>query len=489
MDNKKLQNMRYLFNPSNVAVVGASQNPGKLGFHVMKSLTQGGYNGEIIPINPSAQEIMGHRAFKSLDSYTHDIDLVIVVVPAKFVPHVFRECANKGVKGIVLITAGFKEIEDPLGAELHEQIRSIAEDAHIPVIGPNTFGMINFHAGLNSSFTPEFSRIRKGKVALVSQSGGMSHLMGFLAIREDMGFSKIVGIGNRLNVDFAEMLEYLSHDPDTRAVALYVEGIDEARSLLQAARDCTKIKPIVAYKTGSARVGDMASASHTGSVAGDYDIYNAAFKQAGIIPVVDSQQLLDTAKALAHCPIPSGNGIAILSGQAGPGMAASDVCEKHGLNIARFTDSTQARINELLPPLALRTNPVDMGPAWYDASAIAGIVEAVLNDENVDAILLYMMFASANADAIERMTGLLQQWNQQKPIISCLLSPPGIWDDQVRDLEQKGALVNYPTPERAALALAGLWKYANKPQRFNKLNEPNKPNEPNERIDPMTLID
>ncbi|MBW2023554.1 MAG: CoA-binding protein, partial [Deltaproteobacteria bacterium] len=246
-----------------------------------------------------------------------------------------------------------------------------------------------------------------------------------------MGFSKIVGIGNRLNVDFAEMLEYLSHDPDTSAVALYVEGIDEARSLLQAARDCTKIKPIVAYKTGSARVGDMASASHTGSVAGDYDIYNAAFKQAGIIPVVDSQQLLDTAKALAHCPIPSGNGIAILSGQAGPGMAASDVCEKHGLNIARFTDSTQARINELLPPLALRTNPVDMGPAWYDASAIAGIVEAVLNDENVDAILLYMMFASANADAIERMTGLLQQWNQQKPIISCLLSPPGIWDDQV----------------------------------------------------------
>ncbi|MBW2023553.1 MAG: CoA-binding protein [Deltaproteobacteria bacterium] len=141
MDNKKLQNMRYLFNPSNVAVVGASQNPGKLGFHVMKSLTQGGYNGEIIPINPSAQEIMG-------------------------------QCANKGIKGIVLITAGFKEIEDPLGAELHEQIRNIAEDAHTPVIGPNTFGMINFHAGLNSSFTPEFSRIRKGKVALVSQSGG-----------------------------------------------------------------------------------------------------------------------------------------------------------------------------------------------------------------------------------------------------------------------------------------------------------------------------
>jgi len=459
MDTTKLENMKYLFDPVSVAVVGASQNPGKLGFHVMKSLTQGRFPGRIVPINPSATDIMGIRAFSSLSQYPDGIDLAVVVVPAKAVPAVFKECRQKSVKGIVLITAGFREIEDPRGADLHEEIMAIVNDAHIPVIGPNTFGMINFHANLNASFTPEFSRIKKGKIALVSQSGGMSHLMGFLALREGVGFSKIVGIGNRLNVDFAEMIEYLSDDPETGSVALYVEGIDDPRAMTKAAKKYACILPMVAYKTGSAGVGDQASVSHTGSVAGNYDIYKAGFMQAGIVSAHSSEELLDVAKVLAHCPRPSGNGLAILSGQAGPGMAGADICERHGLRIVHFTKQTQERINELLPPLALRTNPVDMGPAWYDASAIAGIVEAVMQDENVDAILLYMMFASANVDAIERMSGMLSKWGQQKPVISCFLSPPGIWDDQVRDLEESGALVNFPTPERAAYAMAALCQY------------------------------
>ena len=466
MYSKKLQNMHYLFNPSCVAVVGASQNPDKLGFHVMKSLKQGGYSGPIVPINPSAKEVMGINAYPSLQAYPNDIDTCIIVVPARAVSAVLQECRTKNIKGVVLITAGFREIEDPRGAELHDKIKTIVEEANIPVIGPNTFGMINFHANLNASFTPEFSRIRKGKIALVSQSGGMSHLMGFLALREGVGFSKIVGIGNRLNVDFPEMIEYLSGDPETKSVALYVEGIDDARAMTAAAKRYVKTLPMVAYKTGSARVGDQASASHTGSVAGNYEIYEAGFKQAGIIPTHSSEHLLDAAKALAHCPVPSGNGIAILSGQAGPGMAGADICERQGLRIVRFTPQTQQRINELLPPLALRTNPVDMGPAWYDASAIKGIVEAVMQDSNVQAILLFMMFASANLDAIERMAELLKNWAQKKPLISCFLSPPGIWDDQIRELEDSGALVNFPTPERAANAMAALCQYGKVARRL-----------------------
>ena len=460
MDKKKLENMRYLFSPQSVAVVGASQNPAKLGFHVMKSLVKGGFEGDIIPINPSMKEIMGIKVFPSLEKYAGDIDLSIVVVPAKSVREVFLQCRKKGVRGIVLITAGFKEIEDPMGAELHEQIKGIADEAHIPVIGPNTFGMINFHSKLNASFTPEFSHIRKGKIALVSQSGGMAHLLGFLAIREDVGFSKIVGIGNRLNVDFPEMIEYLSQDPDTEAIALYVEGTDEARRMLEAAKRAVSTTPIVAYKTGSAQVGDLASASHTGSLAGNSGIYEGAFKQAGIVPAQSSMELLDMAKVLAHCPRPRGNRTAILSGQAGPGMAGADVCEREGLKIVSFTNDTQGKINQLLPPLALRTNPVDMGPAWYDASAIVGIVKAVMEDKNVDAILLYMMFASANADALERMSGLLKEWHQRKPVISCFLAPPGIWDIQVKELEESGALVNLSTPERAARAMAFLYNYS-----------------------------
>ncbi len=456
---KKLAHLRTLFSTASVAVIGASDNPEKLGWHVMKSLVNGGYQGTIIPLNPKSRKIMGLKSYPTLETYDGAVDLAIVVVPAKLVPDVVRQCAERGVKGIVLITAGFREIDDPTGAVLHQEVAAVAESARIPIIGPNTFGMINFHQSLNASFTPEFSSLRKGGVALVSQSGGMSHLLGFLAIRQDLGFSKIVGLGNRLNVDFHDMIEYLDEDPDTRVIVLYVEGIDEPGRMISAAKSVVSRKPIIAYKTGSAGVGDLASRSHTGSLAGSHEIYRAAFRQAGLLHIGGTEQLLDAAKAFASCPIPKGPGVAVLSGQAGPGMAGSDICEAGGLQLVRFTEKTQAAVNRLLPPLALRTNPVDMGPAWYDSRAIAGIVNAVLNDENVDAVLLFMMFASANVDAVEGIGDLLKKWAQKKPLITCILSPPGIWDHQVADLEAAGALVNYPTPERAAAASANLWKW------------------------------
>jgi len=451
--------MHSLFNPESVAIIGASDNPEKLGYHVMKSLVNGGFRGSLVPVNPGAEKIFGHQACPSVSASTVPVDLAIVVVPAKRVAAVFKECAAARVKGIVLITAGFKEIDDPAGALLHEELAKIADGAQIPVIGPNTFGMVNLRANLNASFTPEFSLAKKGSIALVSQSGGISHLLGFLAMREGVGFSKIVGLGNRLNVDFAEMVDHLMEDPDTRTIALYVEGMDVPKNLLAAAKRHSGKKPIVAYKTGSGTVGDAAAQSHTGSLAGRHEIYTHAFKQAGILSVDSNQELLDTAKAFASCPIPAGPGVAVLSGQAGPSMAACDVCEQRGLEIVRFSMKTQSRINELLPPLALRTNPVDMGPAWYDSDAIKGIVQAVMDDENVHGILFLMMFASANVAALAGVSGLLKEWAQRKPVLSCILSPPGIWDDQIQALESAGALVNYATPERAAEAMANLCSY------------------------------
>ena len=452
-------NMDSLFNPKSVAVIGASENSGKLGFHVMKSLTKGGFAGKIIPVNPGTAEIMGLKVSTSISDYDSQVDLAIVVLPAKLIPGVFRECADKGVKGIVLITAGFKEIDDPAGADLHEEIAAIANKAGIPVIGPNTFGMINFHSNLNASFTPEFSCLQKGSICLVSQSGGISHLLGFMAMRADVGFSKIVGLGNRLNVDFAQMLEYLMNDSDTKIIVLYIEGVDQPRDLIESAKKYNSKKPIIAYKTGKGMVGDQASLSHTGSMAGRHEIYTGALTQAGILTVDNTETLLDTAKAMASCPIPDSPGMAVLSGQAGPGMAACDFCVEQGLKIVQFTKKTQQKVNELLPPLALRTNPVDMGPAWYDSSAIEGIVRAVMDDDNVGGILFLMMFASANVDALKGISGLLDKWGQQKPVISCILSPPGIWDEQIRALEESGSLINYPTPERATRVMANLWKY------------------------------
>jgi acetyl-CoA synthetase (ADP-forming) len=454
-----LQNLKILFNPRAVAVIGASENPDKLGFHVMKSLTSGGFKGTIVPVNPGVKSVMSLAAFPSLGDFPGEIDLAIVVLPAKRVPGIFEECSQKGVKGIVLITAGFREIDDAQGAVLQDTLADLANKTGIPVIGPNTFGMVNLHLDLNASFTPEFSWLPKGGIALVSQSGGISHLMGFMAMRQKAGISKIVGLGNRLNVDFAEMVTYLTTDPDTRVIALYLEGLDEPKRLMRAATQTRFAKPVVAYKTGSSRTGNQASLSHTGSLAGRHEIYEGALRQSGFLYVDSAERLLDAARALALCPLPKGNHLAILSGQAGPGMAASDVCEAEGMEIAVFGPETQQVINSLLPPLALRTNPVDMGPAWYNTSAIEGIIGAVMEDRNVDALLILMMFASANRAAVAGFSELLLKWKQQKPVVACLVAPPGIWDEEVHRLEEGGAMINIPTPERAAKTLALLWEY------------------------------
>lgn len=447
-----------LFNPQSVAVIGASENPAKLGSHVMRSLIEGGFAGRIVPVNPKSKAIMGIAAWASVTDFPETLDLAIVVVPAKLAPSIFHECRQKKVRGMVLITAGFKEIEDPEGGRQQDRLRNMALEAGIPVIGPNTFGMINLHRNLNASFTPEFSKIEKGKVALVSQSGGISHLMAFLALPQNVRFSKIVGLGNRLNVDFAEMLDFLMADPDTEVIALYLEGLDNPGRLLQAAAG-RREKPVIAYKTGSARTGNQASLSHTGSLAGNHAIYRGALHQAGIFYAPSSQALLDLAQVLSVCARPGGPRVAILTGQAGPGMAACDVIEGQGLQMATFGAATQAAINAFLPPLAMRSNPVDMGPAWYDSGAIQGIVKAAAEDDGVDGIILLMMFASANREALPNLAPFLLQWQQRKPVIACCAAPPGIWDADLDRLQQSDALVNLPTPERAAEAMAALCRY------------------------------
>ncbi len=458
-DTQMMGNLKAIFNPDTVAVIGASENPAKLGYHVMKSLTNGGFEGRIMPVNPGAKEIMGIPSSPSVGEIQGPIDLAIVVVPAGVVPQVFEECEQKAVRGIVLITAGFKEIDAPSGARQQMALAQIARRAGIPVIGPNTFGVINLHRHLNASFTPEFSMSLKGGLSLVSQSGGISHLLAFMAINQGVGLGKVVGLGNRLNVDFAEILPYLIGDPETRVIALYLEGLDRARDLMEVARAHMGKKPIVAFKTGNSETGNQASLSHTGSMAGNQKIYKGAFRQAGILCVDSIQSLLDLAQALPLCPPPAGPRMAVLTGQAGPGMAACDVCEAEALNIAPFSPETQRVINGLLPPLAIRTNPVDMGPAWYDSSAIQGIIRAVMEDSNIDGIILLMMFASANREAVQGISDLLIRWNQKKPVITCLVSPPGVWERQVGDLEKAGAIFNLPTPGRAAKAMAGLYQY------------------------------
>lgn len=453
-----LEKLPKLFSPSSVAVIGASESFDKLGYHVMKSLVEGNYQGQIYPINPRRQKIWGLTAYASLKDVPAEVELAVIAVPAELVPKVLDECGRKGVQGVVLITAGFRELEDPCGAALQEEIRQVAAQWSLPIIGPNTFGFVNLPFSLNASFTSEFSLLEKGGVALVSQSGGFSHLCGFLSLDQKVGFSKIVGLGNRCNIDFPEMVDYLADDPDTRVIALYIEGMDDPRRLMEAAKKAKK--PIVAYKSGRSERGDDASRLHTGSLAGNYRVYQRAFRQAGILEVSDSEELLDVAKALDNLPPLEGNRVAVLSSQAGPGMIACDVAEAQGLTLPPFTPRTQDRINQLLPPLAIRTNPVDMGPAWYSPEAIVGIVAAVEEDDNIDGIIFLAMYASANLALMKTMRDYLtdrKSLGWKKPLIACFAAPPGIWWEDIWAIDKAGMVV-FPTPERAAKAMGALWR-------------------------------
>ncbi len=452
------QKLERIFNPQSIAVIGASENPNKLGYHCMKSLRRSGFEA-VYPINPRSSKVWGLKAYPSLKEVPQEIDLAIMVIPAPSVPSAINDCAAKGVKGIVLITAGFKEAEDPAKAKLQSEVALQADRLGIKVIGPNTFGFVNLSAHLNASFTPEFLAARKGDISLVSQSGGVCHLLAPLLMRSEkvIGFSKIVGLGNRCNLDFADMLEYLVEDPQTRVILIYLEGVDDARGLIEVAKRVVRKKPVVAFKAGKGRSADKAAFSHTGSSAGNHETYLAAFKQAGILLASNFEELLDIGKALSLSFPPKGNRVAILSAQAGPGIVAGDFSEAEGLTLSRFSEETKEKINALLPPLSHRSNPVDFGPAWYDWEKSKQLVQVVLADANVDALLLLSAYASANEPMIRELTDVLKLEARQKPILACFPAPPGIWEEKT-ELEKAGIPV-YPTPERTAKAMSSLARY------------------------------
>jgi acyl-CoA synthetase (NDP forming) len=272
--------------------------------------------------------------------------------------------------------------------------------------------------------------------------------------------SKLMSLGNRCNVDFPEMLRYLvEEDEATRVIALYIEGLDRPRDLLETAALLRGRKPIIAYKAGRSEKGDSASRFHTGSLAGNHQIWTGAMRQAGILEVVSAEELLDTAKALDACALPGGPRVAVLSGQAGPGMIAADALEGAGLQLSRFTPATQEKIDNLLPPVAIRTNPVDMGPAWYNPKAMLDILRAAVEDEGTDGVLFLAMYASANlklAEELEKYTQGLEPFH--KPVMACFTAPPGVWDESIKRLDRKRGMVILSTPERAAKAMSNLWK-------------------------------
>lgn len=355
-----------IFSPRSVAVIGASRRRGSVGRGVLKSLLHGGvfktqlckpFSGKVYPINPNTKKILGKRCYPSVLDVKGHIDLVVVCVPSKIVPSVMNDCVKKKVKGAIIISAGFGEIGKE-GKELENRVIDITKKGGIRIIGPNCLGVIRPTVNLNASFGP--SMPPRGQIAFLSQSGALADSIIDWSIEERYGFSLIVSFGNQADIDIADFVEWCDKDKYTKAIALYIEGIKDGRKFMRIAKKASK--PIVALKSGRTEAGTKAVSSHTGSLAGSFDIYKAAFRQSNVILVNTVEELFDVAKAVATQPPCKKNNIAIITNGGGCGVLAADYCEMLGVNLAKLSAKTIKELDASgkMHPAYSRRNPLDI---------------------------------------------------------------------------------------------------------------------------------
>ncbi|MGE3926384.1 MAG: acetate--CoA ligase family protein [Lautropia sp.] len=376
--------------PDSVAIVGASNDQTKRGFHAIETLLADQFKGAIYPINPKESSILGLKCYPDLQSLPASPALALICTPAKTVPELLAQCGRAGVKGAVVLGNGFSEAGQE-GAALEAAAVAMARAANVRVIGPNTSGMFNTHAHCNLVGLPD---LPTGHVGLISQSGNVTvSLVCEAQINGRVGFSTYVGVGNEADIRFDEYLRYLGNDPNTRVVVVYAEGFKDGRAFVDAVRDVSASKPVVIFKGGRTMQGQLAARSHTGSLAGDYRMSRDVHTQAGAIVVNRSDQILPIAETLTLLPKPNGNKVAILADGGGHATMATDVMAEQGIPLARLSEATRDRLAQILPAAAALGNPVDVaGRTDSDPMALTRCADILLSDPNVDCLLIVGMF-------------------------------------------------------------------------------------------------
>lgn len=444
--------LKSIFEPDSIAVVGASASPGKWGNNILKNLLDSGFEGEVYPVNPRENEIMGRTCYPSVLDIPGPVDLAVIAIPSSLVFSVTEECGKKGIPGIIMITAGFSETGDE-GRRLEKQLIEIVEHYGMRLVGPNSLGVVNSAIRMNASI---ISRLpNPGGISFITQSGTLGLALADWTMEMGLGLHIVVSTGNKANIDDVDLLEYLDEDPNTKVIAMYVEGINRGREFMNVAKRISK--PILAVKAGRTESGSKAVFSHTGSLAGSDKVYSAAFKQAGIIRVENIDDLFDSALALSVQPAPRGKRVGILSNGGGASIIASDACERMGLDIPELQPDTREKIKELVIGFASARNPVDTaGMATYDL--YNGIVRQMLLDPNIDAmIVIYVHTVMWDASIPARAIVDIHRGTCSKPVIACWMGGAGT--ENGVDILKEGGLPNYPVPERAVKALASLVKH------------------------------
>ncbi|MDK2781202.1 MAG: hypothetical protein PWR13_230 [Archaeoglobi archaeon] len=432
-----------MFNPDSIAVIGASRDVGSVGHSILMNLKKT-YRGRIYPVNPKAETIEGLKCYKSVKEIPDKVGLAIIVVPNRIVPQVLEECGQKRVKYVIVISAGFRETGTE-GARLERECLGIVKEYGMRMLGPNCLGIIDTHTPMNATFAAGMAR--KGNIAFMSQSGALCTAILDWTLVENVGFSKFVSLGNKADLNETDFLEVFHRDDNTEVILAYLEGIKEGRRFIELAREVSKKKPIIVLKSGTSTAGLRAVSSHTGTLAGSEVAYQTAFKQYGILRARSVEEMFDWARAFSTQPRINGNRIAIVTNAGGPGILATDACEKEGLRLARFSDETVKRLREALPPAANFYNPVDvLGDARPDRYRKA--LEAVMEDERVDGVLCIVtpQAMTSSEEVAEVIVEISKKY--RKPIL-CSFMGGELMEKGVRILRENG-IPNYLDPERAA---------------------------------------
>ena len=445
------ENLKYIFWPRSIAVIGASTKKGSVGEVTFANILLNGYTGVVYPVNLTARSVMGVKAYPSLIHIPDEVDLAIIIVPATYVPETIEECGSKGIKGAVIISAGFKEIGQK-GALIEKRVKELARKYKISLIGPNCFGIINtdHRVSLNATFGRAMPE--PGNITFITQSGAVGVTALEYAEAEGIGLSKFVSIGNKADINENDLLEYLKEDEQTRVILLYLEDLVEPQKFLNTARSITESgKPILTIKAGRTVEGAKAASSHTGALAGSDEAYDAFFHQCGIIRVETVDELFEYAKAFSGQPIPKDRNIAIITNAGGIGIMATDSSIRNGLRLIKFSEATNDRLKAILPATASTNNPVDViGDS--DEKRYSNALKIIMEDSEINSVIaIWTPTLMAETKTVaEKIVEIAP--NFPKPVMGCLLSLENT--KEVIQTLWKAKIPYYPFPEIAAKALA-----------------------------------
>ncbi len=457
---KRKINVKSVMEPKSIAIIGASKNPSKIGHAIIKNMLISGYVGKLYAVNPSSDEILGVKCYNSVLNIRNKIDCAIIAIPAKIVPQALEECGKKGIKGVIIISGGFKEVGED---ELENQIIEISEKYGIAVLGPNCLGIVNVEKHLDSIFLPTYKmkRPQSGKISFITQSGAVGSTLIDLIGESSIGISKFISYGNAAVLNEADLLKYLRNDKQTEIIVMYVEGVREGRRFYDELKKTTLKKPVIVLKAGKGKLASQAAASHTGSLAGDSKVFSSMLKQAGVIEAESLEELFDLSKIFLT-KLPKGKNIFVLTNGGGSGVLAVDGIEKYDMKLAELETKMKRKMKRILPKHVVVDNPFDVtGDSGNDRYRI--VLDEVVKEPKIDAIIVITLFQTAGLNA-EVVHDIINASNSaDKPLIA--VAAGGAYTKLQLNILESYGIPSYESPTQAVYVLSKAYWYKRKREK------------------------